>query len=68
MDAITLLILVVAVMLLIMILAIRSAYDIGYDAGWEEGVKDVLSVLPEECVKTLAEEPTTHPIIDCNWK
>lgn len=34
-----------------------TSYDAGRDAGWEEGVKDVLALLPDEYIKLLAEEP-----------
>ena len=37
-------------------LAGGAAQDVNYEAGWEAGVKDGLSILPEEAIRMLAEE------------
>lgn len=56
MEGMTVVIMLMALSVMLGIFIGGAAHDINYDAGWEAGVKDVLSTLPEEAVRMLAEE------------
>ena len=66
--------LLTALLLLIGVILIRIVWDTGYDAGWEKGVKDVIGMLSDDCIRALAEEVVRDPeqqmqmMVDCAWK
>lgn len=56
MEGMTVMLILMALSLMLGIFIGGAAHDINFEAGWEAGVKDALSIMPEEAIRILAEE------------